>query len=330
MRIATFNVEHLGLGHAQGPTLDERIAALRPMLHRIGADVLCLQEVNGDKVPGQPGRRLAALDRILSGTPYAGFDRHVSGEVDGHISDVHNLVTLSRLPISNRQEVRHALVPPIAYRAVTADPPIEHAEPVAFDRPVLITEIRLQGGRRLHVLNMHFRAPLAVPVPGQKLAPFVWRSAAGWAEGYFLAALKRSAQALEARLAIDSILDREAEALIAVAGDCNAEAHEVPLAILSATEENTGNGALAGRSLIHLARSLPEDRRFSVLHHGRHLMVDHILASRGLLAAFRSLEVHNEALQDELVTFGKVRASPGSTHAPVVAVFDLDETVIPA
>jgi endonuclease/exonuclease/phosphatase family metal-dependent hydrolase len=324
MRIATFNIEHLGLGQAQGVTLDSRIEALRPVLERVDADVLCLQEVDGDKVPGAAGRQLAALDRLVSGTPYESFERHVSGETGGRIADVHNLVTLSRFPIAGRREIRHALVPPVSYRAVTQQPPSSIAEPVRFDRPALCTEIGLPGGRRLHVLNLHLRAPLAVPIPGQKAGPFVWQTAAGWAEGFFLAALKRSAQALEIRLAIDDIFDADPAALLILAGDCNAEAHEVPLTILTAAEENTGNGTLAGRALVDLARSIPEDRRFSVLHHGRALMLDHVLASRGMLAKFRALEIHNEALGDELVTFGKVHASPGSTHAPVVAVFDID------
>lgn len=324
MRIATFNIEHLGLGQAQGVTLAARIEALRPVLERVDADILCLQEVDGDKVPGTAGRQLAALDRLIAGTPYQSFERHVSGGAGGHIADVHNLVTLSRFPIAGRREIRHTLMPPVSYQALTQSPPAAEAEPVHFDRPALCTEIALAQGQRLHVFNVHFRAPLAVPIPGQKAGPFVWRSAASWAEGYFLAALKRSAQALEIRLAIDAIFDSDPAALLTLAGDCNAEAHEVPLTILTAAEENTGNGALAGRALVDLARSVPEDRRFSVLHHGRALMLDHVLASRSLLAKFRSLEIHNEALGDELVTFGKVHASPGSTHAPVVAVFDVD------
>ena len=41
-----------------------------------------------------------------------------------------------------------------------------------------------------------------------------------------MAAMKRSGQALEARLTVDAIFDAEPEALIAVAGDFNAEAAE--------------------------------------------------------------------------------------------------------
>src|SRR3546814_14575281 len=38
------------------------------------ADILCLQEVNGQEVARQP-RRLRALERLIAGTPYAGYHR---------------------------------------------------------------------------------------------------------------------------------------------------------------------------------------------------------------------------------------------------------------
>jgi hypothetical protein len=52
-------------------------------------------------------------------------------------------------------------------------------------------------------------------------------------------------------------------------------------------------------------------------------MLDHILVSRSGLAHFRSIEVHNETLGDELLGFGKTRHDAGSFHAPVVAEFDV-------
>ncbi len=71
-----------------------------------------------------------------------------------------------------------------------------------------------------------------------------------------------------------------------------------------------------------LDRSIAEDRRFSILHHGRAQMLDHILASWQGLAQFRGIEAHNETLADELITSTRVRKEPGSPHAPIVAEFD--------
>jgi predicted extracellular nuclease len=125
-------------------------------------------------------------------------------------------------------------------------------------------------------------------------------------------------------MTVDRLMDADPHAAIIIAGDCNAEDHETPLKILVGAEEDTGNGALSARSLIVLDRSLAADRRFSVLHHGRPQMLDHILVSRALLGSFRSIEAHNETLGDELVGYGKTRHAAGSYHAPLVAEFALD------
>jgi hypothetical protein len=51
-------------------------------------------------------------------------------------------------------------------------------------------------------------------------------------------------------------------------------------------------------------------------------MLDHVLASPRLFALCRSVEVHNEALEDEAYAEARVRPSPESYHAPVVAEFE--------
>jgi endonuclease/exonuclease/phosphatase family metal-dependent hydrolase len=325
LRIASFNLESLDDRPDLEPALETRLGILRPQLARLHADILCLQEVNGQKA-GHGPRRLAALDRLLHGTPYAAFERAVGGRPDdGAIADKHNLVTLSRHPIRDRRAPWHARVPPLTYRPGTAAPPAAHDQAVRFDRPVLVTKIELPGGRHLHVLNLHLRSPLAAPIVGQKTAPFSWKSSAAWAEGFYLATLKRAGQALEARLVVDEIFDRDPEALIAVCGDFNAEERETPLRTIRADLEDTGNGALAGRVLTPLERTLPESQRFSVLHHGHRAMLDHVLVSRQLLGLYRHVEVHNETLGDELVAYAEVATSPESYHAPLVAEFELPD-----
>ncbi|MEZ5843404.1 MAG: endonuclease/exonuclease/phosphatase family protein [Hyphomicrobiaceae bacterium] len=325
MRLATFNLESLDLPPRSGMTLEERARILRPDLERLEADIVCFQEVNGQKVEGKAGRQLVALDRLVAGTPYAQYHRATTTRGDG-VADVHNLVTLSRFAISKVTQVRHDLVPPVAHRLLTAEPRSEAAGPISFDRPLLAVDVEVGGGRRLSIVNLHLRAPLATSVPGQKLSPFVWKSVGGWAEGYFLSSVRRTAQALELRLLVDGMLSDDPDRLIVVAGDFNAEDHETPLKITVGAEEDTGNGALSAESLIVLDRALPADRRWSVLHHGRPQMLDHILASRALYGRFRGIEVHNEALGDEAVAYGRVANPPGSYHAAVVAEFDFDDS----
>ncbi len=109
--------------------------------------------------------------------------------------------------------------------------------------------------------------------------------------------------------------------MILVCGDFNAAEREVPARIISAGVDDTANGTLAGRALVHLERTIPESQRFSVIHHGQHLMLDHILISHSLLGRFRHFEVHNELIGDELFGFATIGENPESYHAPVVAEF---------
>ena len=321
MRIASFNLESLDLLSRSGVTIEERADVLRPQLDRLRADVICLQEVNGQRAAHEEHRSLHALDLLLKGTPYEAFHRATTrGPGGSGVADVHNLVILSRHPVISHRALRHTNLPPITYRCVTASPPASD-EPILFDRPILMAEIEGIAGRPLFVFNVHLRAPLATAIPGQKKSSFIWKSVPGWAEGFFLSGLKRSAQALELRLAIDALLDADRHAAIAICGDFNAEDHETPLKIVIGAEEDTGNGYLANRSMVVLDRALPKDRRFSVLHQGRPQMLDHILISRNLFAHFTTIEVHNEMLEDEVIGGAKVQHSPVSYHAPVIAEF---------
>jgi predicted extracellular nuclease len=168
---------------------------------------------------------------------------------------------------------------------------------------------------------VHLRAPRASAIPGEKMDSVTWRTTSGWAEGYFIASLKRTAQALELRLLVDEILGRDPGRLLAVAGDFNAEDHETPLRLVAAGEGDTGTSRLAPQSLVVLDRALPAERRWSELHGGRAMMPDHILASRALHAHFRRIEVHNAGLADEAIVASGPAALVTSSHAPVVADF---------
>jgi endonuclease/exonuclease/phosphatase family metal-dependent hydrolase len=328
LRIASFNLESLDDRPGQQPDLAARVAILRPQIERLRADVLCLQEVNGQPAGGQSAaghapRRLRALAALLQGTPYQDFAQVVSEGIHHGPMDVHNLVILSRYPVLQWRQYHNDLVAAPTFRATTAMPPRAEAQPVPWDRPILYARLDLGDGHALDLFNVHYRAPLAAFIPGQKSEPFVWKSVAGWAEGYYLAAMKRSGQALETRLAIEDCLARDPGALVCAAGDFNAGLDEMPLRIVIGAEEDTGNGELAGHSLVPLELSLSADRRYSVIHHGRPQMLDHVLASRFLAGHFRGIEAHNEALGDELVGYGKVDRSPSSYHAPIVAEFKL-------
>jgi endonuclease/exonuclease/phosphatase family metal-dependent hydrolase len=328
MRIASFNLESLDVPPRAKLPLAARIAVLRPQLERCNADILCLQEVNGQKRTPHEPRELLALDGLVDGTAYGNFDRASTQRSGGRGAfDVHNLVVLSRYPILEVRQLRHDLLPPARVQRVTQDYQGDGAagsgEQVLFDRPLLQVTVELPGGRLLHVVNLHLRAPLSVPIEGGKLSAQVWKSARGWAEGYYLAEIMRAGQALEARFLIDELFDRDEQALILVCGDFNAEVDETPVRILQASEEDTGNNVLADRTLLLPERTLAREVRYSVLHHGRPQMLDRFMLSRSLAGLFRRIEVHNEGLADEVDDAGRTPRSGVSFHAPVVAEFAL-------
>ena len=322
-RLATFNLESLDERMAGDGDFADRVAVLRPQLHRLRADILCLQEVNAQTVEGKHGPRAATgLDRLLEGTDYARFHRVISMNRGGkRPADRHNLVILSRFPIIEHAQVWHDLVPPPQIVSVTAVPAPSGPQSVEWDRPLLHASIDLGHSRVLRVLNVHLRAPRAAWLAGQKTEHGRWLSVGGWAEGFYLAAIKREGQALEARLLVERWFDADPAALVAVCGDFNSSDREAPCRTLRGDEEDTGNGHLAARMLVPAERAIPEPQRYSVIHHGHRVMLDHILLSRTLLGGLAGCAVHNEALGDELVSPATVWNSPDSFHAPVVAEF---------
>ncbi|PTW63337.1 endonuclease/exonuclease/phosphatase family metal-dependent hydrolase [Breoghania corrubedonensis] len=318
MRIATFNLESFGEDPFDADALMPRIARLRPVLDRLDADILCLQEVNAQHRKGKDRREFDALATLLHDTRYEAFHRTTSGGDDP--AERHNLAVLSRFPIIACRDILNDYVDAPRWMRRHAEPPDKAAPAVTFDRPILSVTVSLPEGRPLHLFCVHLRAPLAAPVPGQKLSANVWKSVPGWAEGYFAAAMKRTGQALELREAVDGVFDTEPDALVAAMGDFNAVDVEPALRIILADPDDTGNPELAGRRLFPVEAAIAEDRRFTVSHHGHHHMLDHILVSTALSARLKSVQILNRDLADE-VDDSKTQAALGSFHAPLVADF---------
>ena len=327
MRLATFNLENLDAHTGDPSFLRRRVDALRPQIERLNADILCLQEVNAQESTGSE-RTLMALDALIEGTPYQSFHRVHTKSVSGDLSndrprDRHNLVILSRFSVLTSDEIHHHLVAPPFYSPgeMTNGVPAEDSAPIAWDRPLLYAAIDVGLTKPLHLVNLHLRAPRAAFVAGQKHDSHTWASVPGWAEGYFLTAVKRAGQALETRLFVDRIFDRDADALIAVVGDFNADDFEVPPRIIRGDADDIGNPELSGRTLVPVERSLADEKRHSVIHGGHAQMLDHVFASRALMAFFDRAEVHNEMLGDEVQTAAALKKSPDSFHAPLLSIF---------
>jgi endonuclease/exonuclease/phosphatase family metal-dependent hydrolase len=175
MRIATFNLENIDDAAGQDPSLATRVAIMGPQLERIAADVLCLQEVHSQPAP--QGRSLAALDSLLMGSRYEDYQRLTTTTTSGELYQERNLVILSRFPLIDhpRTIIRDSSGPRPAYQVATADPPDQAADPLEWKRPILYAQLDLDGGRVLHVMNLHLKSKIATDIQGQKLDSFTGR-----------------------------------------------------------------------------------------------------------------------------------------------------------
>lgn len=319
MFLATYNIESFGETRLNEDRLAPRISALRPKLEELEADILCLQEVNAQKPHGGGTRSFDALDRLVKGTRYQDYHRAFSRRPDETgPADRHSLMILSAYPVIASRSICEAYITPPNWMPVHADPPFKDPLRVSFDRPVLHAELDTGSAGILHVFCVHLRAPIAAAIPGGKNSDGGWKSVSSWAEGYYLAAMKRVGQALEIRLAIETIFDKSPDAMIAVAGDLNAAGVESALRILKADPQDTWNGALASHQLHQLNAAIPLEARHTVLHDGKGRVLDHILASPALAARARSVEIFNEDLADEYRDSG-TDAELGSFHAALRA-----------
>jgi endonuclease/exonuclease/phosphatase family metal-dependent hydrolase len=123
MRIATFNLENFDDDAGQEPSLDTRLAIMRPQLQRIAADVLCLQEVHSQDSP--QGHTLAALDTLLADTRYEEYQQLTTTTTGGDLYQERNLVTLSRFPLVEHPRiiVRDSWGPPLRLPGRHRSPP---------------------------------------------------------------------------------------------------------------------------------------------------------------------------------------------------------------
>lgn len=228
VRVATFNIENLDeTGPGVRPSLDERIALMRPQIVRLRADIVCFQEVHGQERVGQP-RALLALQRLLEGTNLDGATLVSTQDGQAWVFDLRNLVVATHHPVVDREQLLNDLVAGPLYRRLTAVPPDATAQAVVIERPILHVIVDA-GAAVLHVITVHLKSKIPTDIPGQKVDDFTWKTADSWAEGSFLSSMKRMSQALEVRRLVDRILDADPDARIVVAGDFNATPDEVPV-----------------------------------------------------------------------------------------------------
>lgn len=203
-------------------------------------------------------------------------------------------------------------------------PPEDTAKEIRWERPILHCEIELVGNQVLHAINLHLKSKNPTSIKGQrdKERYYVWKSHEGWAEGYFLSAVKRVGQALETRKLIEQLLKPDPwKTLIAVGGDFNADIGSVPFKTIVGSVKDTNNPELRSTVMVPCEYNLPREQRFSLLYHGKGEMIDHIIVSKALYPYWVGTEIFNELLPDESIAFASDIKYPESDHAPVVATF---------
>lgn len=324
MKLATFNLESFGSDRLDETALARRIEALRPKLLELEADILCLQEVNAQKVKGNSERQFHDLARLISGTPYEAFHQVESEWAPRQgPNNRHNLVVLSRYPILEGQSHFSRIAHRPLWQPRTAWPRLESADAIDFDRPVLKTVLDIGTPDPLHLFVVHLRAPIAAPIPGGRNPDRSWRSVSSWAEGYHLSVLKQTAQALELRLAVEAVFDADEAARIIVAGDFNATGETGTLRLLRADPDDTRSPALDPRRLFQLDAYLPLEKRKTVLHRGHAQTLDHVLASAAMTDRVTNVRVFNADLPDEVLEANNPDYA-GSYHAAMRVEFSLD------
>lgn len=306
-RLATFNLENLGIREdedspAARARLPRHLAALHRTLVRLDADAVAFQELLDP----------ALLDPLAEGL---GYTHRVVGE-----RGASPLLTgvLSRFPLRSPTTVA------VGTTLGLADPKggAEISFRGTFSRPALQVQWDAPG-LPITLIVVHWKSKLPSPTPSRRSAGAgdPWGALGDVAEGRLLTEVKRLAQAVALRRAVDELLGRDPEARIAVLGDCNDTLDSEVLRILVGDARACASPGLAEAELVACASAIPADLRYTQRYRGRPELIDHILISRPLLPHFVDARALNEGLREASDDFAPDPYSVGSDHAPLMATF---------
>jgi endonuclease/exonuclease/phosphatase family metal-dependent hydrolase len=285
-------------GETDRAVLPQKIAWIARKLHECDADVVGLQEI------GPP----ALLDRVLAELPGAGYGKPILGTADGRGI---RCALLSRLPVVDSQVHTAAALSFPVYRE--GDPP-PFAERIPLRRGIVRARVRAPEVGAVDVLVVHFKSGHPVDLrdaAGVAVAPTTPRARA---EGALRSLVWRAAEALHTRGIVDGLLSAEPLAHVAVVGDLN----DVPGSTVVRTLQGDGDGAL-----LDCAGRVPLDARFSAIHAGKRVQIDHVLATERLYARLSTARFHHADLREHPALVGRDEPQTvDSDHAPFVTRFE--------
>ncbi len=227
--------------------------------------------------------------------------------------------------MEGKKQYHHDLVSKPVWRIATAKPSEEEPQEVGWERPILHCVINLAENRKLHAINLHLKSKNPTEIKGQMIDRYTWASHEGWAEGYFLSSVKRVGQALETRRLIEQLFEYDPQALISICGDFNAEIGAVPFKIIVGSVEDTKNPDLRPTVMVPCEYNVSPEQRYSLMHHGRGSMLDHVIVSQAFYPYWVETVIFNELLHDETMAYATEEKFPESDHAPVVSRFQVPE-----
>ncbi|MGO9710144.1 MAG: endonuclease/exonuclease/phosphatase family protein [Polyangiaceae bacterium] len=275
--------------------LDRKLGNLAAVLTRANADVVALQEVGS----------AAVVKELTARVPELGYGEPIVGTADKRGI---RCALVSRLPIveSMVHTAEHLAFPTF----VAGDPP-----PFGTRIPLRrgIVRARIDAGELgpVDVLVAHFKSNRPLPLRDSRgeIPPVTTHD---YAEAYLRSTVWRAAEALFVRGLVDDLLAANASRHVAVTGDLNDHPLSSVLRVLA-------GGAPA--ELVPCADMVPEQARFSILHHGKRQQIDHILVTRPLRERLQSAQFLNEGLKDHGELGPNAPPLPESDHAPLVVSF---------
>jgi endonuclease/exonuclease/phosphatase family metal-dependent hydrolase len=301
LSIATFNVKNLlpPATDAARAILPRKLDAVADMLRACDADVVGLQEIGTAALLSQVLDRLEARGHY--GDPVMGtVDRRGIG-----------CALLSRVPVSEARVHTCGALPFPVYRDGDSPP---FGARIPLRRGVVHVTVQGEGVGPVDVLVAHFKSARPVGLrdaSGAERRPSTPRERG---EGELRSQVWRAAEALFVRGCVDDVLAGRPDARVAVVGDLNDTPDSWGLRVL----RSEGPGALLDAS-----GAIPPQKRFSTLHGGRRLQIDHVLVTAPLQAQILRARIDNEALRehDPLPESGDETPTVDSDHAPLVVRF---------
>ena len=278
LRLLTFNTkDFFPPGGPVTPALFQaKVEHVAQKLLEAQADVVALQEI------GPEAALLALAARLKRELPYP--------YVFAAPPDPRGIrcAVLSRRPFAAAESIAAEAMPFPVF--VEGDAPPFGAR-LWMRRPLVHVRLDEPEGP-LHVFVAHFKSRLPAPLrrPTGEVVPSV--SAADHAAGLLRSLVWRGAEALFVRSRVDAVLAAEPGASVAVLGDLNDEPKSVALDVLTAA-------AAGPAAQLHEAadRVLPA-ARFSLIHQGQPVQLDHILVTGQLFQRLDHARFLSETLRD--------------------------------